>query len=145
MKPAVRYESRHLQLAQSELQLDTGEVGDEAAPNAAELRDAQRLHTNHYIVPAHTPFNTGLWIDDSVPRLARLRALVQSEWGQIDVPKLKEFLADHGGDCPDGGCICRHGRHNSYSVCGYIAEPAAGILHVRRGSGCTGTWTAYRV
>jgi len=29
------------------------------------------------------------------------------------------------------------------SVCGYIADVDGRVLHVRRGHGCTGHWTAY--
>ncbi len=32
-----------------------------------------------------------------------------------------------------------------HGISGYIAEPSRGILHVRRGHGCNGSWTAYRV
>ena len=55
---------------------------------------------------------------------------------------MKEILADHdGGTC----AICRHGGVRMHSIAGYIAEPARGLLHVRRGHGCNGAWTAYRV
>ena len=30
-------------------------------------------------------------------------------------------------------------------ISGYIAEPAQGVLHVRRGHGCLGTWQTYVV
>lgn len=97
----------------------------------------RRLHTNHYVTEefaGHEDGNTA----DSCPRLDRLRQLVTSEWGQIDLDRLKAFLADHDGD---PGAICRHGAKGMYSVCGYIADPGAGVLHVRRGLGCTGTWS----
>jgi hypothetical protein len=55
---------------------------------------------------------------------------------------MKTILADHQGD---PAAICRHGADNMISVSGYIAEPDKGLLHVRRGPGCTGTWTAYEV
>ena len=64
------------------------------------------------------------------------------EWGDITLDRLKSYLADHAGD-PGG--ICRHGAGGSYSVAGYIADPGAGALHVRRGLGCTGTWSEYTV
>ena len=32
-----------------------------------------------------------------------------------------------------------------HTIFGHIAEPAEGILHVRRGHGCMGTWQAYDV
>ena len=101
----------------------------------------RRLHTNHYVsreFAEHEDGNT----PDSGPRLDRLRALVTEEWGNITLDRLKSYLADHAGD-PGG--ICRHGAGGSYSVAGYIADPGAGVLHVRRGLGCTGTWSEYTV
>ncbi|MBI2504442.1 MAG: hypothetical protein HYW07_14555 [Candidatus Latescibacteria bacterium] len=71
-----------------------------------------------------------LWIEKSTGR------------GRIDVEVMKEILADHQGD-PGG--ICRHGANGSYSITGYLAEPAEGLFHVRRGHGCTGTWARYEV
>ena len=97
----------------------------------------RRLHTNHYISPEFTGFEDGN-TPDSCPRLERFRQLVGAAWGDITVDDLKAFLADHDGD-PGG--VCRHGAKGSWSVAGYIADPAAGVLHVRRGLGCTGTWT----
>ena len=60
------------------------------------------LHTNHFITPELTQYNTqeGTW-EDSTARLARIKALVGQRWGRIDVPALKEMLADHE-DCPEG-------------------------------------------
>jgi hypothetical protein len=55
---------------------------------------------------------------------------------------LKTILADHAGD-PSG--ICRHGATGWHSISGYIAEPAKGLFHVRRGHGCLGTWQTYEV
>jgi len=101
----------------------------------------QRLHTNHYITPEFAPHET-FGIEDSCPRLDRLRALVKQDWGSIDVDTMKAALADHQGD---PAAICRHGANNMYSVAGYIADPAHNLFHVRRGLGCTGTWQAYKV
>jgi hypothetical protein len=52
------------------------------------------------------------------------------------------ILADHDND-PRG--ICRHGAAGFHTISGYIVEPAAGVLHVRRGHGCLGTWHAYEI
>ena len=100
-----------------------------------------RLHTNHYVSGAFAPFETHR-TEDSVPRLERVRQLVQERWGEIDADSMKEILADHRGD---PGAICRHGAGGTHSICGYIAEPARGVLHVRRGHGCLGSWTTYAV
>jgi len=81
------------------------------------------LHTNHFLDPElaalHPPF-----IYDSMPRLARMRTLVDAKWGDHTVETMKSVLADHGeegglegggataeGVCEEGGCICRHGLH----------------------------------
>ncbi len=101
----------------------------------------RRLHTNHYITEEFAPCETH-GTADSVPRLERIRELVQNSWGKIDVETMKDILADHVGD---PGAICRHGAGGTYSICGYIAEPAKGLFHVRRGHGCLGSWTAYEV
>jgi hypothetical protein len=111
--------------------------------------ESQRLHTNHYITPKNAPFNSGDgWLGDSIPRRSRLRHLARESFGKIDVDTIKGWLADHE-ECPEGGAICRHGLKDSHSVCGYIAEPPyngnPARLHVRRGHGCTGCWTAYVV
>ncbi|MFH1570451.1 MAG: hypothetical protein ABIL09_20840, partial [Gemmatimonadota bacterium] len=79
---------------------------------------------------------------DSPGRLERLRQLVREAYGELTVEVLQAILADHQGD-PGG--ICRHGAGGSHSVAGYIAQPAAGLFHVRRGHGCTGSWTTYEV
>ncbi len=100
-----------------------------------------RLHTNHYLTPEFAPHETHATAD-SRPRLQRLRHLVEGRWGEITAEVMKAILADHYGD---PGAICRHGEKGMHSVAGYIAEPAAGLLHVRRGHGCTGTWKAYEV
>ena len=123
-----------------------GSIGDiEARPEGIavytdEHPDA-RLHTNHYVTSQFAPFETNS-LADSCPRLDRIRELVQEHWGRITVGNMKTILADHEGD-PAG--ICRHGAEAMHSTAGYVADPAAGVLHVRRGHGCLGTWTAYEV
>ncbi|MBT3605504.1 MAG: hypothetical protein HOE48_09625 [Candidatus Latescibacteria bacterium] len=99
------------------------------------------LHANHYLTPEFTPHETNS-LADSCPRLDRMRDLIQEHWGHITVDTMKTILADHQDD---PAAICRHGAENMISVSGYIAEPNKGLFHVRRGLGCTGTWTAYEV
>jgi isopenicillin-N N-acyltransferase-like protein len=100
-----------------------------------------RIHTNHYLTSEFASHETGQ-LPDSPPRLVRMRALVKEHWGSITVDTMKTILADHDGD-PAG--ICRHGEVRMHSISGYIAEPAKGVLHVRRGHGCLGSWHAYEV
>lgn len=99
------------------------------------------LHSNHYVTPAFAPYETHS-IPDSCSRLDRMRALVSENWGGITVDTMKRILADHEGD---PSAICRHGGGGWHSICGYIAEPAKGLLHIRHGHGCLGTWQTYEV
>lgn len=100
-----------------------------------------RVHTNHYLT-AEFAASQPAPEADSLARQRRMSELVERHWGRIDVEALKEMLADHEGD---PGAVCRHGQGGTHSVAGYIAQPAAGRFHVRRGHGCTGTWTSYAV
>lgn len=123
-----------------------GRIGDvevrgaDVAEYVGPLPDA-RLHTNHYLTDGFRPFEDGTSAD-SPCRLDRLTTLIRAGWRTWDVERLKRLLADHEGD-PAG--ICRHGAGGTHSIAGYIADPAGGVLHVRRGHGCTGVWTAYDV
>ncbi len=99
------------------------------------------VHTNHYLTPQFSPFETNS-LPDSCPRLARMRVLIVENWGKITVETLKTILADHQNEASG---ICRHGEKGMHSISGYIAEPAKGVLHVRRGHGCLGTWQTYQV
>jgi len=123
-----------------------GTVGDiEVRPEGtAELMGDHpqcRVHTNHHLTPDFAHLET-FSLADSGPRLDRLNELIHRHWGTITVDTMKEILADHDND---PGAICRHGAGGMHSIAGYIAEPAQGRLHVRRGHGCLGTWTAYEV
>jgi isopenicillin-N N-acyltransferase-like protein len=123
-----------------------GEIADvEIRPDGIAVLDGEqpdcRLHTNHYVTSRFAPCETDS-LPDSRPRLNRIRALVMEHWGRITVETMKDILADHHGD-PAG--ICRHGAAGWHSIAGYIAEPGKGLLHVRRGHGCLGTWQTYEV
>jgi isopenicillin-N N-acyltransferase-like protein len=97
------------------------------------------IHANHYLTPQFACHETNS-LADSCPRLDRMRQLVRAAWGQVDVATLQRILADHEGD---PAAICRHGEKGMHSISGYIAEPHARLLHVRRGHGCLGSWTTY--
>lgn len=124
----------------------SGAIGDvEIRPEAAiEFQGTHPdalLHTNHYLVDRFKPYET-MDMPDSPCRLDRLTTVIMGSWGQWNVDRLKSALADHEGS---PAAICRHGAGGTHSIAGYIAEPARSLLHVRRGHGCTGHWTAYRV
>jgi isopenicillin-N N-acyltransferase like protein len=123
-----------------------GQIGDiEVRPEGIAIFEDEsadcRLHANHYLTPQFAPYETNS-LADSCSRLERMRVLIEQQWGNITVETMKTILADHHGD---PGAICRHGAERMHSISGYIAEPAAGLLHVRRGHGCLGTWQAYEV
>jgi isopenicillin-N N-acyltransferase-like protein len=122
-------------------QIADAEIRPEGIALYTDEHPDRRLHTNHYLTSEFAPRETHR-MADSVPRLNRIRELVAARWGAIDVAVMQEILADHQGD---PGAICRHGEGGSHSICGYIAEPDRGLFHVRRGHGCLGTWTAYKV
>lgn len=124
----------------------TGEIRDvEVRPEGIALFADDHadwvVHANHYLSDDFAAYETNS-LPDSCPRLARMRALIHAEWGQITVETMQQILADHVGD-PGG--ICRHGAAGMHSISGYIAEPAQRRLHVRRGHGCLGSWTTYDV
>jgi len=100
-----------------------------------------RVHANHYVTPDFAEYEDDT-LADSRPRLDRMRLLIEDRWGAITVETMKEILADHQGD---PAAICRHGDADMHSISGHIAQPAEGLLHVRRDHGCDGTWRAYAV
>lgn len=100
-----------------------------------------RVHTNHYITKEFERYEKGT-LADSCPRLARMRQLIRNSFGKLNVERIKAILADHEGG---SAAICRHGAAGMHSICGYIADPASGLFHVRRGHGCDGHWQAYRL
>jgi len=140
--------TRHRLCSANNLVLVDGQGGladvEERPDGVAVFQDAppqRRLHTNHYVSDTFKAFETNS-LPDSCPRLDRLRALVEQQWGAITVNTMQAILADH--DNNPGG-ICRHGAGGMHTISGYIAEPAQGVLHVRRGHGCLGTWQTYEV
>ena len=123
-----------------------GSVGDveirpEGAAVFADRHPHCCVHTNHHLTDNFTQYET-FSLPDSRHRLARMNHLVSEQWGHITVDSMKEILADHEDD---PAAICRHGANGMHSISGYIAEPARGRLHVRRGHGCIGSWTSYEV
>jgi len=148
VQAAIELLRRHRLCSANNLMLadGQGQVADveERPEGVAVFTDAQpvgRLHTNHYLTPEFSGFETNS-LADSCPRLDQLRALVAAEWGNITLAKMQAILADHSND---PGAICRHGAGGLHTISGYIAEPAQGVLHVRRGHGCLGTWQTYVV
>ncbi|MDP6358259.1 MAG: C45 family autoproteolytic acyltransferase/hydrolase [Planctomycetota bacterium] len=107
-------------------------------------------HTNHFLgSPWACTENYERSTKDSFPRLNRMRSLIQSRFGQIEISDVKEFLSDH-----DNGpaSICRHTHEHEGSeggsgktVCALIAEPEAGKMHVCKGNPCRGRFRSFEV
>lgn len=122
-----------------------GNIADiESRPEGVALYTGEHpdaiIHTNHYLTKEFRHFETAS-LPDSFTRHQRMTKLVHEHWGRITVDLLKEMLADHLGD-PLG--ICRHGA-KAITTSGHIAEPQKGLLHIRRGYGCLGSWEAYKI
>jgi isopenicillin-N N-acyltransferase-like protein len=133
--------ANNLVMADGHGQLADVEVRPEGIAVFPDDHPHRRVHTNHYVTPEFQSIETNS-LPDSCPRLDRMRALIAENWGGITVDTMKRILSDHAGD-PGG--ICRHGVEGWHTISGYIAEPAQGRLHVRRGHGCLGTWQSYVV
>lgn len=99
-------------------------------------------HANHYVTAEFGDPQRDDTDSSSYNRHRRLHELVKENWGNITVDTIKKILSDHEGD-PRG--ICAHGLNDSYTIAGYIADVEERVLHIRRGSGCLGTWTEYEV
>ena len=97
------------------------------------------IHTSHYLTDEFCEVETAP-PPDSFARFRRMTALVAERWGRVTMSALQGILADHEGE-PAG--ICRHGTLGMHTTSGHIAEPQKGILHIRRGHGCTGSWQTY--
>jgi len=100
------------------------------------------VHTNHFLgEPFASRPDLSPFVEDSVPRYHRIYSLVKESLGEISVPLLQTFLADHQGYPVS---ICRHeefpGIRTSASL---IAEPERGLLHVCAGNPCEGEYTTY--
>ena len=99
------------------------------------------IHTNHYLSDEFEHLETGS-LPDSFARHRRMTELVRQNWGKITVERLMDMLADHEGD---PAAICRHGARGMHTTSGHIAEPQKGVLHIRRGHGCLGSWETYQI
>ncbi len=99
-------------------------------------------HTNHFLSQRYaTAENLKLRLADSVPRLDRIKALIQLRYGSIEVDDIKRFLRDHSGN-PTG--ICRHGG-GMRTVVSMISEPAQRRMHVAFGNPCEHEYVTYSV
>jgi len=110
------------------------------------------VHTNHFLSTEHSgPENLEQSLPDSLPRLERMRTLIQEKLGSITVADMQRILADHDG-APVS--ICRHPHHgygdqvlpaSGCTVAAIIAEPDRGIFHVAAGNPCETSFLPFRL
>jgi isopenicillin-N N-acyltransferase-like protein len=86
-------------------------------------------------------------LEDSYPRLERIKSLLATRLGSIQLETLQEILSDHDGN---PASICRHSEHGSgpqrrQTVASLIVEPAEGRMHIARGNPCLGMYQMYQL
>jgi predicted choloylglycine hydrolase len=107
-----------------------------AACNMIEPQQNTVFATNHYVSNNMSDMGPSMDdIPDSYIRYERIRQLVYSNQGRIDVETAKKFMADHGAQ--GLGNICSHG-HNKfpYTNASVIFQPKERTLWVARGNPC---------
>jgi isopenicillin-N N-acyltransferase-like protein len=132
-------------------QRGNGAVDIEAVPGGLDVLLPERdviAHTNHVLSPRLTGVRClgAQAFPDTYPRLARVRRLLDEQWGTIDRAAAREILSDHAG-APDS--ICRHpdevvdpeGRRlqSVFSLVMDLEEP---VLEVTNGPPCSCEFTA---
>ncbi len=119
-------------------------------PFVPELQDRFLVHSNHYLCSEHAcDANFQLSLADSFPRLDRMRTLIDTQFGSIELKDVQRFLADHDG-LPVS--ICRHSHEgpagpmlgpSGKTVAALIAEPKQRRLHVSLGNPCENRFVTY--
>ena len=110
------------------------------------------VHSNHFLCAAHAcQENWNHSPLDSAPRLLRMKSLLESRLGSLDVAQVGECLADHAGypvsicrhpsDGPAGPMLDQRGK----TVAALIAEPQSRRLHVARGNPCVNRFVTYQL
>jgi len=116
------------------------------------LANSQRFlaHSNHFLCAEHACHAN--WQHspcDSFPRLDRMRQLIESNFGSIQLKDVEKFLADHDGHPVS---ICRHSHTGpngpmlectGKTVAALIAEPEHRRLHVALGNPCENPFVTY--
>jgi isopenicillin-N N-acyltransferase-like protein len=125
-----------------------GRVVDvESTPGGYAVLEPERdviAHTNHFRSDRFASGERLLGsLPDSVPRWARMRALLLAEHGRITLETVQRCLRDHEGG---PGAICRHDpARPMQTIASIVAEPDEGRLHVARGNPCEHHYVAYSV
>jgi isopenicillin-N N-acyltransferase-like protein len=141
LQRAERASSANFLLAHADgIALDVeGAPGDFARLFLGYAQDGVILHTNHFL-NGFDGRDVSLWaMPDSPFRLARLRARVDEEAGELDVAFWQDLLADHAGQ-PLG--VCAHpdprapGPEQAATVAALVIDPAARRMWLASGNPC---------
>jgi Acyl-coenzyme A:6-aminopenicillanic acid acyl-transferase. len=126
----------------------SGAIADcELTPEGAVWLPAQDgfiVHTNHYLSKEYGDRpDIPIYLDDSPRRLERMRSLVRSKLGKLDVGSMQAFLSDHE-DYPTS--ICRHETEPGFwTSASLVAVPERGLMYVCAGNPCEGEFVEYQV
>lgn len=118
----------------------------EAHPGGADLLEPLNgilTHANHFV---KNPRRNGI---KTTPRGDRLRELLEKQAGEIDIPWIKQCLADHE-NYPEA--ICRHPsdvglplRRRSITVASVLYDLTEGQAHICSGPPCEGEYIQIKV
>lgn len=121
-------------------------------PFVPELQDRFLVHSNHFLCSdLACDANWQHSLKDSFPRLDRMRALLDGQFGSITLADMQRFLADHDGHPVS---ICRHSHTgpegpmlgpSGKTVAALIAEPEHRRMHVALGNPCENPFVTYSV
>jgi len=122
--------------------------GIEGVHNDFELRYPERgmlLHSNHYLTERFREEDTAAQLQpDSFHRIERIRGLMESHYGALDVETIQQILADHD---QHPYSICRHvdpaAPVSSVTLASFIMIPEEGVIHIAAGNPCECEYVQY--
>jgi isopenicillin-N N-acyltransferase-like protein len=102
------------------------------------------VHTNHYVSQRYRNRpDLPVYLADSPLRLERMRSLIRTKLGVLDVASMETFLSDHQG-FPTS--ICRHEKLPGFwTSASLVAVPQKGLMYVCAGNPCEGEFVEYQV
>ena len=127
----------------------SGEIKNlEATPDHCGLVESHgevMVHANHFVHPDMVPFERRPKdkLANSKFREDRFRQLVTRPGGKLSIDRLKIILGDHD---LYPTAVCTHPEGNPWNmmtIASIIMQPAAGLMHVSLGPGCTNPYETY--